>query len=148
MKILTLIDRNNMKLVFQLLIITLIVSCSNTGKVKDISNDENDIRFEDFSTNPDYQLSHIQFPLQYYSLYILDNEELSLISKSNWRFIDFSKDDQAQSKEVDAFNVLLEKQTPNMIYKREGIDNGMYIEYHFMLKNSDWTLVKILDKSS
>lgn len=105
--------------------------------------------FEKFSSDPEFQLDRINFPISYWSYDIEDALSKVEIKKEDWDYINFLEDQDAVNREVDAFKPKIKKVSEeDVMYIRAGIDNGIQIEYHFYKDSSNWQLVKIIDKST
>jgi hypothetical protein len=114
---------------------------------------QSDVSFEQFfkyfSNDSIFQLSRVQFPFKYQSLNDDGKIDDTVIKKSDWKFISFSRDSIAYKKEFDKYKPvikLLGKDSVN--YIQEGIDNGIHIEYKFVNIENKWLLAKIFDKSN
>ena len=137
------------KLLLSLLATFLFFQCANVEKTNNQSEEKTfESFFKDFSANQDFQLASIDFPLEYYSVDIMDELEKGVIEKSDWNYIDFTKDEDAKAAEIDAYEVVVEKTVNEVKYARKGIDNGILITYYFKMRDSKWYLVKIVDQSS
>lgn len=128
---------------------TVIMNCTNV-KDKSVQKDlsfEN--FFETFSKDSIFQLNRVHFPLECQSFDIDDKVETVTIKESEWRNIDFLKDTSAYKNETDKFKPLIEKSNKDTVnYTREGLDNGIHIEYTFIKEKGKWYLVKIFDRST
>jgi hypothetical protein len=60
--------------------------------------------FKVFSSDPEFQLNRVKFPLSYYSYDIEDKLEDVEIMEKEWDFIDFREDEKANDREVDAYD--------------------------------------------
>ncbi|MDJ1468636.1 DUF4348 domain-containing protein [Cytophagaceae bacterium DM2B3-1] len=103
--------------------------------------------FQKFSKDSIYQKQHISFPLPYYEWDIENKLSEEIINRNQWKFINFSKDKYMSSREIDAYTQVSVQKKDTLIYIRNGIDNGIRIEYFFTQKDKMWYLVKIIDKS-
>ncbi len=128
----------------------------NTDKlsVNTMSNDclnQFKLYIKKFSENEQKQIKNVKFPLKfkYYKEMTDENYSEDSISKITYKFLNFTKDEQAKKRKVDAFKIEIEQLDQcNFIYKRIGIDNGIYICYKFMNKEGNWILTEIFDQSS
>lgn len=104
-----------------------------------------------FSIDSAFQTSRIKFPLgySYYDGYDSDSLSVDTIKLEDWTFIDFSDDSLAAKNEEDAYQVEFTETDPNVVeYLRKGIDNGIFVNYHFSKVHGKWYLTKIADRSN
>lgn len=114
-----------------------------------ITTEEFNTFFKRFSEDSVFQLSRVGFPLSYYSVDIEDNKEEYVYSKEEFWYTDFTEDGEAAMRNVDAYEPVVEKSDSKTLYTRQGIDNGIWIEYHFETNDQgEWYLVKIVDNSN
>jgi hypothetical protein len=137
------------KLIILTVVCALIMNCAN---VKDKSV-QKDLSFENFletfSKDSIFQVTRVHFPLECQSIDIDDKVEIVTIKESEWKHIDFLQDTSAYLNDTDKFKPLIEKSKSDTVnYTREGIDNGIHIEYTFIKEKGKWYLVKIFDRSS
>jgi hypothetical protein len=105
--------------------------------------------FRSFSKDSVFQLTRIKFPLDYFSLDKDGTQEEMIIEKDEWTFIDFTGDVIAYKQETDKFKPFIKRMgKDNVTYTREGVDNGIHIEYTFHKIDGKWTLVKVFDTSN
>jgi hypothetical protein len=107
--------------------------------------------FKSFSIDSTFQKSRIILPLKhsYFQDVTLDEPTIEYISKiTNFKYIDFSKDNDAKNKEYDKFTIEKEVFENKILYKRIGLDNGIREIYVFEKQNECWFMVEILDESS
>lgn len=110
-------------------------------------DDSFDQFFVSFSKDSLFQKKRITFPLMYCSFDIEDNMDTVYVESEDWDFIDFSLDNEAKNREIDAYDVVIKKGKKDVVYRRVGIDNGININYYFSLNETNWYLVKIVNKS-
>ena len=133
---------------FFITLILLTVSCSQGEKSKSNQSTSFNIFMEKFGSDEFFQLSRVRFPIEYYFVDIEDVEEKIIIEREDWQFTNFSEDFNAINNEVDGYKVVIEKSNNKVSYFRKGVDNGIWIEYIFELKESKWYLVKVNDRSN
>lgn len=105
--------------------------------------------FDRFGSEQSYQMEHIRFPLAFsFPSDDYDRTIDTLISRKDYRFIDFSQDKNALSNETDKFTASIDKRADKMIYFRQGYDNGILIAYEFAMIDGCWKLIKITDDST
>src|ERR1035437_8624352 len=105
--------------------------------------------FKSFSKDSVFQMSRIKFPLDYFSLDKDGTQEEMIIEKYEWTFIDFTGDAASYKHDIDRFKPVVRKMgKDSVIYVREGVDNGIHIEYTFRKIEGKWVLVKIFDTSN
>jgi hypothetical protein len=128
-----------------------ITSLDSLQKIPSQENESFDTFFKKFSSDSIFQLCRIRFPLSYYVVDIMDNEEEFILLTKDWLFEDFINDHDAMKSKYDQFEGIVLK-ISNIEYKyvRKGIDNGIKIEYYFELEIEDcrWFLVKIINSST
>ncbi|MBF4463665.1 DUF4348 domain-containing protein [Flavobacterium sp. LC2016-12] len=140
-----------MKKLFLFAFIFFFINCKKDLKSKKESLLDFNQFFEKFATDSIYQKEHIKFPLKclFYDNANYEKLETELIaSKSDFRYIDFSKDSKAMNQETDKFTIEKEKIKQGLIYKRVGYDNGIYQLYEFKVIENCWYLIKITDEST
>jgi hypothetical protein len=133
-------------IIFACLINTLSCHLVNKSAQEDTSFNQ---FFEHFSRDSVFQSSRILFPLTWQSIDDEGNMDKIMIKKSEWTYIDFSHDTIAYKHETDKYKPVIEnlgKDTVN--YIRDGIDNGIHIEYTFTKFENKWVLSKVYDKSN
>ena len=104
--------------------------------------------FTRFASDSLFQKEQIKFPLLYISTDIEDNVEEIIIEENEWTFIDFTQDGISDDSGIDEFDVIIVRENRGFIYTRRGIDNGIYIEYHFSDLEETWQLTKINNQST
>lgn len=84
--------------------------------------------FKSFNTSPQFQKQRIEFPLNYIS-WEIDEEDpsSSKIASSEWEFLNFYNDSLNLTTETDRFSTRTEIKNDTTYYLREGIDNGIRI---------------------
>ncbi len=106
--------------------------------------------FTKFSNDSAFQKNRIQFPLKMVTVDVYDSENSSIknLSINDYSFMDFSKDKDAENRDNDKYKVELIKKNETTVYKKLGIDNGIYIEFKFKKEDNCWLLISIEDQSS
>ncbi|PTB96464.1 hypothetical protein C9994_07270 [Marivirga lumbricoides] len=161
-----------MKPFYLLLIVFCILSCSSKNisiQIADVSNkldrghthlantdsaalDNSDIDFasflKEFSSNKDFQLQRIDFPLKIILLDIEDQEEIQTISKEEWQHVNLLDTANIETIDVDAYSQKIEVGESEAIIKLRGIDNGIRINYKFQQRKRRWYLIEILNAST
>lgn len=131
-----------------LIIFILVIGCAAKNTNESLKDDEvfEDF-FKEFSSNPTFQSSRINFPLKhsYYDGESLIDDE---ISGNDWEYIDFGQDSLASARKEDAYSIELKSNQNSVEYLRKGIDNGISMSYYFEKRKAQWFLVKILDRSN
>ncbi len=137
------------KLILFAIMFCVVACCSpvkNRSTQTDLSFEE---FFEVFSTDSIFQIDRISFPLKCKLLEFDGEYEVINIKKEDWKYTNFLQDTSAFMNEHDKFKQTIQKEEDNnMLYIREGIDNGIYIEYLFIKKYKKWFLVEIEDSST
>ena len=140
--------------VFALLTLTTIGSCQKKKTVDTyhVTPKNVDEMFKDFfarfASDSVYQKKQIRFPLPYISTDIMDHVEEVIIEESDWKYIDFTQDGISDDSGIDEFEVIITREDQGFIYLRRGIDNGIYIEYHFEDSGEVWVLTRIHNQST
>jgi hypothetical protein len=116
---------------------------------EEVSSEKFEAFFDRFSKDSVFQISRVEFPISYYAVDIEDNKEEYVYNKAEFWYTDFTEDSEAITRDVDAYKPVLEKGESKTLYTRKGIDNGIWIEYHFETNDKgEWYLVKIIDNSN
>lgn len=131
-----------------LIIFNLLIGCAAKNTNESLKGDEvfKDF-FKEFSSNSNFQLSRIQFPLKH-SYYDGDSLMEDEIASDDWEYIDFNRDSSASARKEDAYSIELKSSPSSVEYVRKGIDNGISMSYYFEKKKTQWFLVKIVDRSN
>ncbi|MBG6130873.1 hypothetical protein IWQ47_002343 [Aquimarina sp. EL_43] len=106
--------------------------------------------FTRFSTDSAFQKNRIQFPLKMSTMDAYDSENPSIenLSLKDYSFIDFSNDKDAINRDTDKYKVEIVENKETTIYKKLGIDNGIYVEFKFEKQENCWLLISIEDQSN
>ena len=106
--------------------------------------------FDRFSADSVFQESRISFPLSYYVSEIAGGTEEYIIEDGEWNFETFYLDKEAANRDIDAFEgVVKEINSEEVMYLRQGIDNGIRVEYYFEMNDKEeWYLMEVIDKST
>lgn len=95
--------------------------------------------FSKFDSDRNFQLSRIKFPLKVKSD-TEDGQSIKFIKKNEWRYTNFTHIKNIQiaknSKTKNEIDLILSI-----------IDTGVQVEYHFKIKNDQWWLYEITDRS-
>ncbi len=109
--------------------------------------------FVKFSKDSIFQRSRVKYPLKmiYFDAYGSDQttpiEEY--IKLQDYQFFDFSLDNEAKNREVNAYTIKIEKkENDTYLYRQLGIDNGIMVEFKFIKDNGCWLLVSLKDEST
>ena len=111
-------------------------------KNKIASEDFNDF-FKKFKSDSKFQVSRVLFPLKYQ----MNNDDFELadytISKDKYKVLKLNnKADEKYLKRIISIN----KQKATL--QQRGLDNGIYIDYIFELKDNKWFLKTWIDQST
>ncbi|MFD2940393.1 DUF4348 domain-containing protein [Flavobacterium notoginsengisoli] len=111
-------------------------------KNKIASEDFNDF-FKKFNSDSKFQVSRVLFPLKYQ----MNNDDFELadytISKDKYKVLKLNnKADEKYLKRIISIN----KQKATL--QQRGLDNGIYIDYIFELKDNKWFLKTWIDQST
>lgn len=109
--------------------------------------------FRKFSSDSIFQSSRIKFPLKMISFDIFGSDQTTPIeeftSVQEYSFFDFSEDEKAKNRDIDAYSTTIErKDKDEYSYRMLGIDNGIMVEFLFQKQNNCWFLVSIKDQST
>lgn len=106
--------------------------------------------FTRFSTDSAFQKNRIQFPLKMATIdaYDSDNPSIKNLNIKDYSFIDFSNDKDAINRDTDKYKVEIVENKETTIYKKIGIDNGIYVEFKFEKRENCWLLILIKDQSN
>ena len=109
-----------------------------------------DIFFKKFQSDSIFQRQHVKFPLK--NTYLNSDGDYEVLRKDitilNYRFLDFTKDEEAAKAENGAFTIHIEKQKDSVFYRTRGIDNGIHADIKFAFIDGCWHLVAIEDSST
>ncbi|WP_264551030.1 DUF4348 domain-containing protein [Flavobacterium sp. N2038] len=107
------------------------------------SKEDFNVFFKKFNSDPKFQLSRVIFPLNVKQ----NNDDYELetftVSKEKYSVLNLNK----KAKEIDYTQKLVLHKNKAVIQLR-GIDNGIYIDYIFELKNNIWQLKTWSDMST
>lgn len=107
-----------------------------------------DIFFEKFSADSVFQRQHTKFPLKDVTRSDTDLEMITTYAESkDCYYYDFRKDREAYKRETDAYNVVVEKRNDTVFYKWNGVDNGIHMEFKFIMIDGCWNMVEMVDQS-
>lgn len=116
---------------------------ANIEKVNNVQTKTEDLEdfLKKFSSNKEFQLSRIQFPLKN-KVYNIDTGQLEVlfILKADWKFSDFNN--KLYSKKVKKENA------KKFILNIQIAETGVYVDYIFELINGEWSLTTIMDEST
>ena len=134
------------KLVF--LVITFLMFFYYYSISQNTQNEKFDTFFENFSLNPEFQLSRIKFPLlsiRYNDEGVLDT---TYLKKEKWKHqnFDFRSGWDARGQLYDNFNTGL-KDTDERVFEWRGIGNSIRDQYFFKRIKGKWYLIKNIDYS-
>ncbi|WP_258097894.1 DUF4348 domain-containing protein [Marinoscillum pacificum] len=102
----------------------------------------------EFSTNKEFQLTRVDFPLNVKLLDIEDNEENITIAKDDWDHEYLLDTANIETRNIDAYSQQTELSDSSATIKLRGIDNGIRIDYNFELRNGRWYLTDIFNAST
>lgn len=99
--------------------------------------------FKKFNTDPKFQISRVVFPLKYK----MNNDDLELtnytMTKEKYKTLNLNnKADEKYLKST----LSIKKNTATL--QQRGLDNGIYIDYIFELKDNKWFLKTWIDEST
>ncbi|MFD2600685.1 MULTISPECIES: DUF4348 domain-containing protein [Flavobacterium] len=119
-------------------------------KVEKCDTDFN-VFFEKFSADSVFQKQHTKFPLKDVSWsesYPDPETDVRYLESKDCYYYDFRKDKEAYKKETDAYNVVTEKRNDTICYKWDGVDNGISMEFKFVMIDNCWYMVEMVDMSN
>ncbi len=143
-----------------LFVILLLFSCqNNNSKSKEITDstqinfiqkeviEETDFDnfFEKYRSDSVFQVNHTKFPLKCHNIEL---EEITTIftQKSNWEFNNFEDN---KTSEYDQYEYIKEIGNSNLVlYKMQGIDNGILVIYKFAFADEKWNLEEVENASN
>tara|TARA_B100001105_G_C22284724_1_gene396855 strand:- start:430 stop:897 length:468 start_codon:yes stop_codon:yes gene_type:complete len=109
-----------------------------------------DVFFKKFQSDSIFQRQHVKFPLK--NTYLNSDGDYEVLRKDitvlNYRFLDFTKDEEAAKAENGAFTINIEKEKDSVFYQARGIDNGIHEDIKFAFIDGCWYLVAIEDSST
>jgi hypothetical protein len=105
--------------------------------------------FEKFKSDSVFQKDRILFPLISLQWEIGDDEPTKrLINRDDWRFWDFRYDDNFATRDTDAYTQQKKVYGDSVRIEIRGVDNGIYIDYDFLVRSNKWTLIMEKDYSN
>lgn len=106
--------------------------------------------FEMFAANDSFQIARTVFPLEISEMDVESGEFMTrTIDQFDRSPESFSQDSLASTFEYDAYSVdVIEKSETEVVYRRRGIDNGIYVEFVFEKINSKWYFIRIVNSST
>jgi hypothetical protein len=111
-----------------------------------------DIDFEsflvEFSNDEKFQIARVAFPLNIKLIDIEDYEETVKVNADEWQHENLLDTANIESRDIDAYSQQLEMNGKNAKIKLRGIDNGIWIDYKFKLKEGRWYLTDIFNGST
>jgi hypothetical protein len=130
----------------------LFSSCNEVNQAELKNSTENEIFkdfFIEFSSDKQFQLSRIQFPLEYISLNEeLDKEIKDIINKESWSFINTGLDvNSLWLQTYDNFQFKNDKSDYKVVEKR-GFSDGVEEYFYFKRIKGKWYLIKWEDLST
>ena len=133
----------------KLLYIVLIIFCSCVNKINQNNtlDKDFDVFFKKFASDSIFQKKHMDFPvIEFYSDedFPLDIMERT-IDEETFVFEDFTKDNVANKKVKDAYEIILKKKKDSVFYQRKGINNYIDVTYCFFFQNNSWYLIEVKD---
>lgn len=131
-----------------------VIEAKSTIPVSKTSNEECDTDFDaffkKFQSDSIFQRQHVKFPLK--NTYLNSDGDYEVLRKDitilNYRFLDFTKDEEAAKAENGAFTINIEKEKDSVFYQARGIDNGIQEDIKFAFIEGCWYLVAIEDSST
>lgn len=141
-----------------MILFACLISCKNppsdrntnsSTEPSSIEGDKNESTFhsffDKFSTDSVFQISHVMFPLtfRYRDAYEEGKEITIQQDQESWRFIPFKED-----AESPLFRGEFDIGEVTAVYRRKGLDTGIYIEYFFKNESGKWFLVSYSDFSN
>lgn len=99
--------------------------------------------FKKFNADPKFQISRVVFPLKYK----MNNDDLELtnytVTKEKYKTLNLNnKADEKYLKST----LSIKKNTATL--QQRGLDNGIYVDYIFELKDNKWFLKTWIDEST
>ena len=142
------------KILVRFYLLVLITSCGNdpllVSNKKSIPEDFYSF-FERFNSDTVFQISRIEFPLDYYSIdweksdYSMKNDPIDSL---NYTAFDLTYNDSFARREFDQFTREFELKNDSCKVLFNGVDNGIHEEYLFVRKNEKWLFVSATDTST
>lgn len=103
-----------------------------------------DTFFEKYPSDSVFQINHTKFPLKCITME-LEEDEITFIQKNKWQFNDFEDN---KTSEYDQYEYQKKVINSNLVlYKMQGIDNGISVVYKFIFDNQEWNLEEIENAS-
>lgn len=143
----------NVRIIFLYCLLIHSYSAFSQSKAELLSGQKRDDFFyflHEFSTDSEFQISRIKFPL----LLITWNETYTeldtlFVQKHEWEFrhFYFGSDNDSFGQVYDSFDHKL-RDTNERVFAWHGIGNGIREYFYFMFTEGKWYLIKIEDLSS
>ncbi len=155
-----------------LLLIVLVVSCTQKGDEKRSENragkvkseagvglndtidlytaEEFDDFLQEFSMRESFQLNRIKFPIK---AIVPDAEHEGMapmeetIGRYEWEMLDLTYDSTYLTRPYDQYYQVVRFQDDSAVVEIRGINNGIYADYYFELIDNQWYLVSLYEAS-
>lgn len=101
-----------------------------------------------FCSNEEFQLTRINFPFKVKLIDIEDNEEIIKISNEEWKHWNLLDTAGIKTREYNAFSQTTEVLENSATIQVRGIDNGIWIDFTFELRDGRWYLTEKTDSST
>ena len=111
--------------------------------------------FEDFlaqfNKDTSFQLEHIIFPLDVFLYQEEEDFQFKEVSEpltiGEWEHTSLEYNQENTDQAFDAFTQQTVSREDSSFVQFRGVNNGIYVDYVFAIKNNDWFLVAIKDYS-
>lgn len=110
-----------------------------------------DVFLKQFNQDTGFQLSRIAFPLEVFGYEEDEHYEFKEVSvplpKEEWEHTSLNYGQESAQQTNDAFTQNVVAGRDSAFVQFRGVDNGIYVDYVFVLKKEGWYLVAIKDYS-
>lgn len=143
-----------------LVLLTLVTLSCNTktndlrAKNSETTNSQQKVEsfdefFEKFKSDSTFQIDRVTFPFQSTYLDLYDNKQVDKkIEITDWQHLDFEYKDEYAKRDVDAYTQEAKTSSDSVKIEIRGIDNGIYVDFVFKIKDGKWFLVSRDDYST
>jgi hypothetical protein len=102
--------------------------------------------FKKFTTDSLFQVERVKFPWRL-RLTTDEGETVEETSMEDWTFSTFYYEDSYGTREVDAYTQEIKINGDTATLQQRGVDNGIHVDYEFVMEKGKWILVSGKDFS-
>lgn len=118
----------------------------NSTTKEEIKGTNFDTFFQKYRSDSVFQVNHTKYPLKSFYEDETGDTTINFVLQKDWKFNNF-KDNR--TSEYDQYEYKKEVINSNLVlYKMQGIDNGILVIYKFSFTSQEWILEEIEDASN